>query len=160
MSHTSAPTTRAGDGEGRELAPEELAAWRGLLQAQGRLTRALDADLSRAHELPLASYEVLLFLAGAPEGRLRMSELAESVLLTRSGVSRLVGRLDDDGLVERTRCPEDARGLYAAITDAGRSRFRAARPTHLAGVRRHFLQHYSEDELRQLGRLWQRLPPD
>jgi DNA-binding MarR family transcriptional regulator len=160
MSQTSGSTTWTGDEAGRELAPEELAAWRGLLQAHSQLTRALDADLSRDHELPLASYEVLLFLAGAPDGRLRMSELAESVLLSRSGVSRLVDRLERDGLIERTRCPEDARGLYAAITDAGRSRFRAARPTHLAGVRRHFLRHYSSDELRQVGRLWQRLLPD
>src|SRR5919197_6042956 len=109
------------------LKAEELAAWRGLLRAHDQLTRALDADLSEAHGLPLASYEVLLFLARAPDGRMRMAELADSVLLSRSGVTRLVDRLEGEGLVKRTRCPEDARGLYAGITEAGRRRFQEAR---------------------------------
>jgi DNA-binding MarR family transcriptional regulator len=147
------------DGLARGLRSEELAAWRGLLRAHAELTRALDEDLSRAHGLPLASYEVLLFLAGAPEGRMRMSELADSVLLSRSGVTRLVDRLEADGLVERARCPEDARGLYATITERGLRRFGEARRTHLAGVRQRFLHHYSADELRRLGQLWKRVLP-
>src|SRR4051794_37982526 len=158
MAATGTPGRQADEG-GRELRSDELAAWRGLLSAHDQLTRALDADLNRAHGLPLASYEVLLFLAGAPEGRMRMSELAESVLLSRSGVTRLVDRLESDGLVERIRCSEDARGLYAAITEAGRRRFAAARRTHLTGVRRCFLDRYSSDELQRFAQLWDRILP-
>jgi DNA-binding MarR family transcriptional regulator len=139
------------------LKGDELAAWRGLLRAHDQLTRVLDADLSEAHGLPLASYEVLLFLANAPDGRMRMSELADSVLLSRSGLTRLVDRLAADGLVERIQCPEDARGLYAAITEAGRRRFAEARKTHLAGIRGRFLDNYSAAELRRFGQLWSRI---
>jgi DNA-binding MarR family transcriptional regulator len=149
----------AGSTGGGELGTDELGAWRGLLRVHDHLTRTLDAELTSAHGLPLASYEVLLFLAGSDGGRMRMSELADSVLLSRSGVTRLVDRLQSDGLVERVRCPEDARGLYASITDAGRRRFAEARQTHLAGIRQHFLGHYSADELRRFGQLWERILP-
>ena len=114
---------------------EELGAWRGLLRVHARLTKALDADLVREHDLPLSSYEVLLFLADAPDGRLRMSELADGVLLSRSGLTRLVDRMERDGLLRRERCEDDARGYYAIITDAGRELFQRARATHLDGVR-------------------------
>ena len=82
-----------------------------MLRAHAELTRALDAQLAREHELPLSSYEVLLFLADAPDGRMRMSDLAESVLLSRSGLTRLVDRLEHEGLLKRERCESDARGL-------------------------------------------------
>ena len=139
------------------LNEEELAAWRGMLRAHAELTRALDAQLAREHKLPLSSYEVLLFLADAPEGRMRMSDLAESVLLSRSGLTRLVDRLEREGLLKRERCESDARGLFAEITPAGRELFDAARRTHLDGVRALFLDRYSRDELRTLGGLWQKL---
>jgi DNA-binding MarR family transcriptional regulator len=139
------------------LNEEELAAWRGMLRAHARLTRELDAQLAREHKLPLSSYEVLLFLADAPEGRLRMSDLAESVLLSRSGLTRLVDRLEREGLLKRERCESDARGLFAEITPEGRRIFDAARRTHLDGVRALFLDRFSRDELRMLGGLWQKL---
>jgi DNA-binding MarR family transcriptional regulator len=128
-----------------------------MLRAHAELTRALDADLAREHKLPLSSYEVLLFLADAPEGRMRMSDLAESVLLSRSGLTRLVDRLEREGLLKRERCESDARGLFAEITPAGRELFDAARRTHLDGVRAIFLDRFSRDELRTLGALWQKL---
>ena len=128
-----------------------------MLRAHAELTRALDAQLAREHKLPLSSYEVLLFLADAPEGRMRMSDLAESVLLSRSGLTRLVDRLEREGLLNRERCESDARGLFAEITPAGRELFDAARRTHLDGVRALFLDRYSRDELRTLGGLWQKL---
>jgi DNA-binding MarR family transcriptional regulator len=128
-----------------------------MLRAHAELTRALDAQLTREHKLPLSSYEVLLFLADAPEGRMRMSELAESVLLSRSGLTRLVDRLERDGLLKRERCESDARGLFAEITPEGRELFDAARRTHLDGVRALFLDRFSRDELRALGGLWQKL---
>jgi DNA-binding MarR family transcriptional regulator len=128
-----------------------------MLRAHAELTRALNAQLTREHKLPLSSYEVLLFLADAPEGRMRMSELAESVLLSRSGLTRLVDRLERDGLLKRERCESDARGLFAEITPEGRELFDAARRTHLDGVRALFLDRFSRDELRALGELWQKL---
>ena len=140
----------------RLLDEDELAAWRGLLRAHDRLTKALDVDLVSAHGLPLTSYEVLLFLADSPDGRLRMSELADSVLLSRSGLTRLVDRLERQGLLRRESCTSDRRGAYAAITPRGRDLFDRARATHLEGVRRRFLDHLSEEELRSLGSLWRR----
>jgi DNA-binding MarR family transcriptional regulator len=99
---------------------------------------------------------VLLFLADSSEGRLRMSELADSVLLSRSGLTRLVDRLERQGLLRRESCASDRRGAYAAITQRGRELFDRARATHLDGVRRRFLDHLSADELRSLGELWRR----
>jgi DNA-binding MarR family transcriptional regulator len=128
-----------------------------MLTAHSELTRALDAELTRAHELPLSSYEVLLFLNDSDGGRMRMSELAESVLLSRSGLTRLVDRLERDGLLKRTRCESDARGFFAEITPKGRRTFAAARETHLEGVRRLFLDRFSRAELRTLGGLWRKL---
>jgi DNA-binding MarR family transcriptional regulator len=145
----AAPPARLLDGD-------ELAAWGGLLRAHARLTKALDVDLVSAHGLPLTSYEVLLRLADSPDGRLRMSELAESVLLSRSGLTRLVDRLERQDLLRRESCPSDRRGAYAVITQRGRELFDRARSTHLDGVRRRFLDHLSEDELRSLGELWRR----
>ena len=128
-----------------------------MLRAHAELTRELDAQLAREHNLPLSSYEVLLFLADAPGGRMRMSDLAESVLLSRSGLTRLVDRLEREGLLKRERCESDARGLFAEITPEGRRLFDAARRTHLDGVRALFLDRFSRDELRTLGGLWQEL---
>jgi DNA-binding MarR family transcriptional regulator len=142
-----------------QLDREELAAWRGMLRVHAALTRALDAELTERHGLPLSSYEVLLFLADAPGGRMRMSEVADSVLLSRSGLTRLVDRLERDGLLEREQCEEDARGYFATITDNGRALFDEARRTHLAGVRERFIDRLSRDDLRMLGELWEKVAP-
>ena len=139
------------------LNEEELAAWRGMLRAHAELTKELDAELAREHDLPLSSYEVLLYLADAPDGRMRMAELADSVLLSRSGLTRLVDRLQREGLLKRERCESDARGYFAEITPKGRRLFDAARRTHLDGVRARFLSRFSRDELRAMAALWQKL---
>jgi len=139
------------------LSPVELGAWRGLLRAHAALTAELDAQLQAEHGLSLSSYEVLLFLADSDTGRMRMSELARSVLLSRSGLTRLVDRLAQEGLIRREECPDDARGTFAVITPAGRELFERARPTHLAGVRELFLSRFSQAEQRRLGALWERL---
>jgi DNA-binding MarR family transcriptional regulator len=128
-----------------------------MLRAHAELVRELDAELARAHDMPLSSYEVLLFLNDSDQGRMRMSELAESALLSRSGLTRLVDRLERQGLLRRERCESDARGWFAEITPAGRRAFAAARKTHLDGVRRLFLERFSRDELRTLGGLWTKL---
>jgi DNA-binding MarR family transcriptional regulator len=142
-----------------QLSREELGAWRGLLRVHARMTKALDAELLSEHGLPLSSYEVLLFLAEAPGGRLRMSELADGVLLSRSGLTRLVDRMERDGLLRRERCEDDARGYHATITEKGHTLFARARRTHLDGVRERFLSHLSQAELRTLGELWEKVAP-
>jgi DNA-binding MarR family transcriptional regulator len=141
------------------LSREELGAWRGLLRVHAGMTKALDAELVREHGLPLSSYEVLLFLADAREGRMRMSELADGVLLSRSGLTRLVDRMERDGLLRRRRCEHDQRGWFAEITDDGRTLFQRARKTHLDGVRQRFLSHLSRDEQRTLAALWEKVSP-
>ncbi len=141
------------------LSREELGAWRGLLRVHAGMTKALDAELLREHGLPLSSYEVLLFLADAPGGLLRMSELADGVLLSRSGLTRLVDRMERDGLLRRERCEDDARGYNAVIADKGRRLFQRARRTHLDGVRELFLSCLSSDELRTLADLWEKVAP-
>jgi len=128
-----------------------------MLRAHAELVRELDAELAREHDMPLSSYEVLLFLNDSAEGRMRMSELADSVLLSRSGLTRLVDRLERQGLLRRERCESDARGFFAEITPEGRRAFAMARKTHLDGVRRLFLSRFSRDELRTLGGMWAKL---
>jgi len=139
------------------LGVTELGAWRGFLRTHSEMSRGLDAELMAAHGLALSSYEVLLFLADSPAGRMRMAELADSVLLSRSGLTRLVDRLEREGLVRRESCPGDARGLNAVITAEGRDRFHTARRTHLAGVRRRYLDRLTDEEQRLLGSIWDRL---
>jgi DNA-binding MarR family transcriptional regulator len=143
--------------ETRPLTDRELRAWRGLLRTHAMLVKRLDAELEAAHALALTSYEVLLHLVNAEGRRMRMCEVAESVLLSRSGLTRLIDRLERDDLVERVSCPDDARGAYARLTDAGEARFREAQATHLAGVRAHFLEHFSPEELDVLGDAWVRI---
>lgn len=141
------------------LGPAELDAWRGLLRVHASVLKALDAELDDAHGLPLTSYEVLIQLADAPERKMRMCDLADSVLLSRSGMSRLVDRLEREGLICRAACTNDARGAFACITADGLALLDQARPTHVAGIRRRFLAQFSEDELRVLGTFWDRLLP-
>jgi DNA-binding MarR family transcriptional regulator len=142
---------------GASLDATELAAWRGLLRAHARLIRELSAELERDHGLPLSSYEVLLVLSNAPDERMRMAELAESVLLSPSGITRLVDRLVSDGLVEKSRCVADRRGWYAVLTARGRTRLDEARVTHIADVRARFHEHLSHDEQVLLVAIWERL---
>ena len=142
------------------LSAHELAAWRGTLQVHAEVMRALDAEMRAEHGMPVSSYEVLMFLADAPDHRLRMGEIADRVLLSRSGLTRLVDRLERDGLIERKSCEDDARGAFAVLTPAGREKLTIARRTHLEGVRRHFLEHLSDEELDALGDVWERVLPD
>jgi DNA-binding MarR family transcriptional regulator len=149
----------AGDGRSGELTPAELGAWRGFLRVHAALAKALDAELAAEHDLPLSSYEVLITLRAAPGRRCRMAELADRVLLSRSGMTRLVDRLEREGLLVRDTCTSDGRGCYAVLTDAGEEVLARARPTHLAGVRERFLRHFSDDELATLASWWERVLP-
>ena len=156
MSATSTEKARA---SGEPLAPDELAAWRGFLRVHSALIKELDAELEAQHGIPLSSYEVLISLADAPGEKLRMAELADKALLSRSGMTRLVDRLQKEGLLERERCEMDARGSFAALTDKGRRLLAEARPSHLAGVRERFLRQLDDNEKAALADLWERLVP-
>jgi DNA-binding MarR family transcriptional regulator len=139
------------------LDERELQAWRGLLEAYTVLAGALDAELQAEHGLSLSQYEVLKVVGDAPGEEMRMADVADRVLLSRSGLTRLVDRLVCGGLLERRACPSDARGALAHLTPAGRERLDAARRTHLQGVRRLFLSQLTPEEQDRLGNLWQRV---
>jgi DNA-binding MarR family transcriptional regulator len=142
-----------------QLSGIELGAWRGLLRVHAALVKSLDAQLAAAHDLPLSSYEVLITLEAAPGRKLRMSELADSVLLSRSGMTRLVDRLESGGLLERDHCTADGRGCFAVLTDKGLEAVAEARRTHLSGVRERFLSQFDDQELRLLAGFWDRVVP-
>jgi len=139
------------------LSVRELAAWRGLLEVHSSLVAELDAELEREHGLPLTSYEVLMYLGDEAAGKLRMGELADRLLLSRSGITRLVDRLVRQGLIERQRCEDDGRGYYARLTPLGVDALSHTRPAHLAGVRRHFLDRLDPGQIDALGAIWGRL---
>jgi DNA-binding MarR family transcriptional regulator len=135
----------------------ELDAWRAFLSAHARVLRSLEAELLAEQRLSLVSYDVLVQLAEAPDRKLRMAELADRVVLSRSGVTRLVDRLERAGLVARQRVSGDGRGVIAELTAAGLDRLRKASTTHLAGIVRHFAARFDEHELSRLGELCGRL---
>jgi DNA-binding MarR family transcriptional regulator len=130
-----------------------------MLEVHAAVTRELDAQMRAEHGLSVSAYEVLMFLADAPDGRLRMAEIAERVLLSRSGLTRLVDRLVALGLVRRNPCADDGRGSYAELTGEGREKLAAARATHLAGVRRFFLDRLEPEVQDALGDAWERILP-
>jgi DNA-binding MarR family transcriptional regulator len=129
-------------------APDDprLGAWRAFIHANARLLRRLDEELQAAHGVSLAEYDAMLQLVNAPGRRLRMSVLADRVLLSRSGITRLVDRLEASGMVVRSACVTDARGAEAALTDRGLERLRAASRTHLEGVQRYFLDPIGDED--------------
>ena len=135
-----------------------LEAWRGYLTSHAAILRALDAELVAKHGLTTRDYEVLLFLAQADGHHLAMSALAERTMLTRSGITRLVDGLVSSGLIERLACANDARVSYAQLTDIGYETLRRASRSHVAGVRRLFVERFTEDELKTLAELLSRLP--
>lgn len=132
---------------------DELGAWREFLRAHARLTRQMETDLVREQRLSLASYDVLVQLAEAPDRRLRMTDLANALLLSRSGVTRLVGRLERIGLVSRSRAAGDGRGVVAELTDRGLDRLRNASATHLSGITRHFADRLDPAQLATLAEI-------
>jgi DNA-binding MarR family transcriptional regulator len=143
-----------------ELTDLELAAWRGLLRVHAAIVKRLDTELLAGHGIPLSSYEVLIALQAAPERKLRMAELADRAVLSRSGMTRLVDRLEGEGLIARSHCAADARGWFAELTDAGEELLARARPAHLDAVRRAFLTHTTPDDLERLAVVWERVLSD
>lgn len=145
------------NGSRDRLTPLEMDAWGGFLRMHTLLYGELDRRLARAEQMPLSTYDVLLRLSWAGRAGLRMSELANQVIKTSGGVTRLADRLEREGLIERVRCPEDLRGFVARITPAGRRALRRANRRHLEDVRELFLDHLSAEELESLAAVWRRL---
>lgn len=129
------------------LTDTEYDAWLSFLRAHHRVLRQLDEEMLKEHRLPLGSYEVLLFLYRQPGRCMKMSDLARAVLLSPSGLTRLVDRLARDGLVERHRAAGDARSIHAHLTPLGLQRFRVAARTHVRGIRQHFTARLSPEQL-------------
>jgi DNA-binding MarR family transcriptional regulator len=139
------------------LTPDEEAVVRALPRVTYVLPRVIDADMMRDQQLPLTEYTTLMHLSEAPQRQMRMGELAVACELSLSGMTRIVTRLEGQGLIERVRSDDDARGWNAVLTDAGLARLEQAWPTNLASVRRHFLDHLEGIDLARLARAIQRV---
>jgi DNA-binding MarR family transcriptional regulator len=137
-----------------------LNVWVGLLRAHAALTRELSADLVNSHGLTINDYEVLLHLARADGGQLRRVDLADRLILTASGITRLLDGLERAGYVEKGRCESDARVTYAVLTTEGLAKLREASDTHLGGIRSAFELRFTDEEVATLARLLERLPHD
>jgi DNA-binding MarR family transcriptional regulator len=142
------------------LSDQQFEAWKAFLRAQAGLIRTLDRELVAEQGLPIAFFDVLAQLSVAG-GRLRMSELADAVLLSRSGVTRLVDRMVRAGFVKREACPTDRRSWYAALTPRGERTLAEALPVHFQGIADHFGRHLSDEEAKTLAAVFGRMPaPD
>lgn len=139
------------------LSDDEFRAWHGSLLFTSSTTRALDEALTAAHGVSVKEFDVLITLFNAPEGRLRMAELAERVVLSPSGVTHLVTRLERDGLVQRIVDEHDRRSYFASLTPAGRQRLRDSRPTHNEVIREHLTRRLTQNQLKTLGALWEKI---
>lgn len=132
------------------LSETEMDAWQALLHAHHQITKVLDLELRASHQLTWAEYDVLLRLAKATGRTLTMSELARRIMISPSGLTRVVDGLEKRGMVKRDRSADDARVVSASLTQAGRDRVRKAAQTHLLGVRHHFTGRLTEPQLRAL----------
>jgi DNA-binding MarR family transcriptional regulator len=137
-----------------------MAGWVAYLRGHSALTRELNAELVAQHGLTLSDYEVLLRLSQAEERAMRRVDLAHGVLLTASGITRLLDGLERSGFVTRRTCDSDARVSYAVLTDEGYEKLRAASRTHVDGIRRVFAAHFTDEELETLAELLSRLDAD
>lgn len=140
-----------------DLSAGERAVWTGFLQTHAALARELDAELRAAHGLPLTDFEILLWLGNRPCERIRMAALADIALLSPSGLSRAVERLESRGLVRREPCLEDRRGAFTTLTEAGVELVRTAGATHAACIRRSFLARLTPEERQALASVWERV---
>ena len=141
----------------KRVSPHHLQAWRLFLTANARLITTIDNRLKDDHRIPLNWYDVLIELVEAPDHRLRMSELADRVLLTRSGLTRLVDRLEKAGYLRREIDPEDRRGFYAIITSEGIQAMREAWPVYAQGINEQFASHLNDEEAQMLVEIFSRL---
>lgn len=139
--------------DGKVLDEQAMSAWIALMQAHSAVVDALAGPLEAELGLPLSWHEVLVWLAGSPDGRLRMQELARSVLLSKSGITRLIDRMHRAGLVRRENCSADRRVVYAVITDQGRDTLVRALPVFASSFRDAFGRHLDRDDTAMLGEI-------
>lgn len=148
----------------RWLTPAEQLSWRAWLSATALVPEQFGRDLQQAHGLTLADYEILVRLSETEDRRLRMSDLAEVTLSSRSRLSHQIDRMEKAGLVQRRPCAQDRRGFFAELTDQGWAKLVAAAPDHVASVRNHLVDVLTPAEFEDLGRICQKLiehlPPD
>ena len=140
-------------GMGTQISATRMAAWRSFLVAHARVTDELASELDRETKLPLAWYDVLVQLSEASEHKLRMQDLARAVLLSKSGLTRLVDRMVSAGLVTREPCLDDRRGTFVCMATEGRARLDGASPVHLRGIAEHFTSHLSSEDASALHRI-------
>lgn len=138
------------------LNAEEMRAWRAFINGSQRLLEVLNRELSEAHGLSLADYRILVILSEAESNSVRMSELADGIVSSRSRLTHQVRRLEAAGIVRREECQDDRRGILAALTEEGRRRLAEAAPTHLAGVRKHLIDQLSRAERRTIADVFER----
>ena len=160
MTTSSSTDTSTAPGRSAETAAQvssvrrpQLAAWRAFLEAHARTTELLARELKETEGIALTWYDVLVQLSEADDHRLRMQELADRVLLSKSGLTRLIDRMERHNLVHRSACPSDRRGTFAELTPEGLTMLRKAAPTHLRGVREHFAELFDDDEATTLTEL-------
>lgn len=146
-------------GDPKWLTPTEMAAWRRYIVASRRLLEALDSDLDQ-HDLSMADYEILAQLSDAPERRMRMAELAEISMLSRSRLSHRMKVMEDAGWVKREACPDDKRGFFAVMTPKGWKAIVAAAPDHVASVRERFVDKLSKTDQIVLAEIFERVGND
>ncbi len=143
--------------EPRWLTEDELRSWRAYVIGSERLRQRLNTELQECHNLPLADYEVLVRLSEQPDCRMRMTVLADEVAQSKSRLSHQISRLEQAGLVRRSNCPNDARGILAELTDKGMNQLRQAAPTHVEGVRDHLIDLISPEERAILATVFERV---
>ena len=135
----------------------EQSAWSGFLSTYSRLNRLIEADLQESANISHVEFEILLRLSWQPNQRLRIQDLTAQSILSQSGTSRLIERLEKAGLVRRESASEDHRGAYAVLTTAGAERLQLAMERHIGYVQAHFLKHFNETELEQMAGFWTRM---
>ena len=136
---------------------DQLAVWEAFLRAHTLISDSLNRELQQERGMPLAWYEVLLYLTGSPDRRMRLQDLADRVMYSRSGLTRLIDRMEAAKLVRREPCVEDRRGTWAVATGEGRRAFRRAAPTHVHGIERHFLSRLTDQEIEVMRCAFERL---
>lgn len=144
-------------GEPHWLDDGEMRAWRAYVIASELLRKQLNRELQERHGLALADYEVLVRLSDQDGGRMRMAHLAGEVASSKSRLSHQIGRMEAAGLVQRVECGDDARGVFAEITEAGRARLRETAPTHVAGVRAHLVDLLKPSDQIALAEIFERV---
>jgi DNA-binding MarR family transcriptional regulator len=143
--------------EPRWLDDGEMRAWRAYVIASELLRKQLNRELQEQHGLALADYEVLVRLSEGDEGRMRMAQLAGEVASSKSRLSHQIARMESAGLVQRVECGDDARGVFAEITDQGRARLRETAPTHVTGVRAHLIDLLGRADQTTLAEIFERV---